>query len=476
MKLTEKMMLLIIAFSILPIILIGLVVLHSTHSMGVETIETTHKITNSAIADSSESLMELGEQMIKQKAEGVASMLALYLREHPQKTISELQADPDFQSLAVQKVGETGYTAVTDVDSAVCLFHSKEETVGKDLQTLASTLPDFWGIMKESLGGRHSSGYYDWEEPDGSVRQKYMHVAPVSESTADGTSISVAATTYIDEFTQPVTRTERQIESAYDRILSGYMDQTETIRQQLFVVISVVILLLVVFGLMFSHSVTKPIKSLTVSAKQIIDGNLDYPLPNVRTRDEVQELGDAMSLLIGAVKYHQKKPADTRSQVKQAPATQPVSEPPEPDAKPSSTKSLSATQPVSEPPTPESSERPAAKQAPEPQSGSLSSVKTTHDQSQPASSGIEPPRKESVSEADASEKVPSRETPVSADSQSPADTDHMSQAPQEVSEIKDSDVPRPPGPVEKLQEKAVSKMISEIDDLQERITKDIGKD
>jgi PAS domain S-box-containing protein len=48
-----------------------------------------------------------------------------------------------------------------------------------------------------------ASGYYEWIEPDGRVRNKYMAMAPVAVKL-QGRTLMIAATTYIDEFSIPV--------------------------------------------------------------------------------------------------------------------------------------------------------------------------------------------------------------------------------------------------------------------------------
>ncbi|NOZ80997.1 MAG: hypothetical protein GXP63_04960 [DPANN group archaeon] len=115
-------------------------------------------------------------------------------------TLQDLQQDAYFQTLAVQRVGKTGYTAVTDYDTLIARFHKDPKIVDMDLHTLAGKLPSFWGIMVKTEGGRTAEGLYDWKDPDGSLRKKYMYITPVRRRTADGVGLTVAATTYLDEY------------------------------------------------------------------------------------------------------------------------------------------------------------------------------------------------------------------------------------------------------------------------------------
>jgi PAS domain S-box-containing protein len=137
---------------------------------------------------------------IKKDATNVAAQISEYLKDNPQATLADLQKDPNFQEIAVQPVGKTGYTAVTDYDSLIARFHKSPSTVDLDLHLLADKLPGFWSIMSKTKGGQRAEGFYDWLESDGRIEQKYMDIEIVDRRTADGVGLSVAATTYIDEY------------------------------------------------------------------------------------------------------------------------------------------------------------------------------------------------------------------------------------------------------------------------------------
>ena len=137
---------------------------------------------------------------IKQKAEDVARQIEIYIKLNPDKTVKDLQADQYFQEIAVQGVGKTGYTAVTDYETLTCRFHSNPTIVDLELHNLAEKLPGFWSVMSKTKGGIEAEGIYDWEEADGSMREKYMYISLVDANTADGVGLHVAATTYLDEY------------------------------------------------------------------------------------------------------------------------------------------------------------------------------------------------------------------------------------------------------------------------------------
>ncbi|MBU0661373.1 cache domain-containing protein [Patescibacteria group bacterium] len=137
---------------------------------------------------------------IKQKAKDVAKQIEIYIKANPEKTIKELQQDEYFTDIAVQPVGKTGYTAVTDYTTLYNRFHTNPAIIDSNLHDLAEKLPEFYRIISTTIGGQEAEGIYDWKDADGSINEKYMYIAIVDAKTADGVGLSVAATTYLDEF------------------------------------------------------------------------------------------------------------------------------------------------------------------------------------------------------------------------------------------------------------------------------------
>src|SRR5690606_37912259 len=78
------------------------------------------------------------------------------------------------------------------------------------MSSLAADLPSFWAIFERSLDGHETAGYYDWRDPDGTLRQKYMAMVPIGRPV-QGQTLMIAATTYIDEFYRPIDDTRAEI-------------------------------------------------------------------------------------------------------------------------------------------------------------------------------------------------------------------------------------------------------------------------
>ena len=194
------------------------------------------------------------------------------------------------KGIAVQKVGETGYTAVHD-DKGINYFHVNPQLVGTDLHDLAGRLPAFWKILEASLKGP-AFGYYDWKDADGKIRPKYMYLAPVQ-----GTDLIVAATTYIDEFSKPA----RAIEGRMKWVEKGYFEAYDIKIQMFYFVILVALVFLLMVVYFYSRSVIRPIRYLSEVADRISMGDLDTPI-RIKAKGEVGLLAESIERMQTSVK------------------------------------------------------------------------------------------------------------------------------------------------------------------------------
>jgi hypothetical protein len=145
----------------------------------------------------------MAEDFIQQKAQDVAVQMDLYLQLNSTETLAQLADDPQFRKIAIQPVG-TGFTAIFNSATAVNFLHSSPQIQGMDIKTTATAFPDHWAIIAASMGGNPANGYYKWKDPQGVIRDKFMYIAPVGVVTADKVCFNVAATTYVDDFFQPL--------------------------------------------------------------------------------------------------------------------------------------------------------------------------------------------------------------------------------------------------------------------------------
>jgi len=252
--------------------------------------ESLKELTTTAQKESKSSLNGLGERMIREKAIDVAAQIEIFIKTHPKMKKDDLSKDPWLKAIAVQKVGETGYTAVHD-NQGINYFHANPKIVGTDLHDLSKPLPAFWKILEASLKGP-ALGYYDWKDADGRVRPKYMYLAPVRD-----TDLIVAATTYIDEFSRPAKAMEgkmRQIERTY---LEDYQSRIKIF----YLVILGVVIVLLVRIYFYARSVIHPIRYLSEVADRISMGELDTEI-RVKGKGEVGVLAESIERMQTSVK------------------------------------------------------------------------------------------------------------------------------------------------------------------------------
>lgn len=231
------------------------------------------------------SLNDLGERMIKQKALDVAKQIEIFIKSHPHFSKGELYNSPALQAIAVQKVGErkTGYTSVHDTE-AISRFNKNPKVVGRNLLMLAEKLPEFRSILEASLKGR-ARGSYNWNDPDGVWRRKYMFCTPV-----EGMDLVVAAYTSIDDFSKSAKRIERQIR-----------DKTESIKMQFILVVGVSVIMFILLTSLYSRTIVKPVIYLTDVADRISLGDLDTKI-EIHSNDEVGMLAESFDRMQESLK------------------------------------------------------------------------------------------------------------------------------------------------------------------------------
>lgn len=176
-------------------------------------------------SDAKEELERLGQQVIQDRARDTARQVSIFLSFHPETDMDALQHSPRFQAIAMQPVGQHGYVCLYEAETGIMRIHPNPQLTNRKMDFLAQRIPSWWFIFERSLSGEEISGYYDWIEPDGSVRKKYMTMTPV-QASFHGKTLMVAATTYIDEFSAPVAAMERKataIKTDFNRFLSDQM-------------------------------------------------------------------------------------------------------------------------------------------------------------------------------------------------------------------------------------------------------------
>ena len=282
----------LVAFLIIWVMVFFSVDLGNFRIMSVKDIgsESLKELIATSLMESRSYLDKSGEKIIKERAINVATQIEIFIKSHPKIKREDLLKDPMLKSIAVQKVGETGYSTVHD-DRGINYFHVNPQIVGTDLHDLSNKLPAFWKIVEASLKGP-ASGYYDWKDADGKVRPKYMYLAHVKD-----TDLIVAATTYIEEFSKPA----KAIEARMNQIKNKYLGEYEERIKIFYLVILGVLLILFVRIYFYARSVIHPIRQLSEIADKISMGELDTPI-KINEKGEVGALAESIERMQTSVK------------------------------------------------------------------------------------------------------------------------------------------------------------------------------
>lgn len=143
------------------------------------------------------------------KAREIAKQCEAYLQAHPSLKREDFFYDPEFSMMAVQVVGETGFTF---------LFQEPEPETGRGWSIWAHPNPNIIGIddtdmirkalgpyyekfhqiLVASYGGKESEGTHMWKDPYGKIREKYMFISPIHNIQSP--RFYIGLTYYTDEY------------------------------------------------------------------------------------------------------------------------------------------------------------------------------------------------------------------------------------------------------------------------------------
>jgi PAS domain S-box-containing protein len=300
--LMTKLVALAIVLMVVPTTVISYFSIQHVQDLGSYANQRNIMLGDSAANDSKAALMQLGEKMIKDKALDVGEQAEIYLRAHPNETTSDIKKDMTLSMISVESVGVTGYTAIVDAQNFQILTHKFPSYVGLNLTSLKNSLPSFWAVINRSAGGKTSWGYYDWKEPDGTIRQKYAYITPINITTADGvTGLTCWATTYIDEFLSPVSETRAKILNATSDTNAHIDAESVALSNQLVIIIAAALVFVTITAVAYGRSISRPIYRLKEISEHINRGDLDMAV-DVKSSDEIGDLATSFDQMRQSLK------------------------------------------------------------------------------------------------------------------------------------------------------------------------------
>lgn len=283
-----KMMVL---FLVLPILLMAI--------SGYISQMQLNKLANEITEESTALVLQEGSEKLMQKSRDVALQAEIYLRAHPELVREDFFYDPDFSGIAVQSVGETGYT---------CLIQEPEPETGQNWTIWAHPNPNiigiddidmirkalgpyfdhFFEVLTGSEGMKESEGFYRWKDPDGKIREKYMALAPIQ---LEGKPFLLMSTAYIDEFTNKTTTLKERAQ-----------EMAVATRNINFGILIGAIFLIGLIIIIYGYRLTRNIQYLTEAADRISVGDLEAEI-DVHSKDEIGNLADAISRMQDSLRF-----------------------------------------------------------------------------------------------------------------------------------------------------------------------------
>jgi len=275
---------------LLLFLLIPMVLMASASLLYLWQLETT---TDLLTSESTKFVNRMAEEKIADISAAVAMQCKLYLLGHPELKKEDFNQDIEFKSIAVQKVGLTGYTALYQLPGSDDIWrtwaHVNPNIIAIDMSTLKGPLgrnfPGFWRVFSGVKGGKKSQGYYTWQDKDGTFRDKFMVCTPIA-----GTRFVIAATTYLDEFTGPVRTMASNAKALADRA-----------KMITVAILAATLLLVGLIVFIYGHRLTSKIKSLTEVADRISVGELGMEIETT-SKDEIGELAEAIARMQDSIR------------------------------------------------------------------------------------------------------------------------------------------------------------------------------
>lgn len=241
---------------------------------------------------------KMAEEAVAEKARAVAREVRVYLETHPDLKKEDFYKDPEFMRIAIQSVGNTGYSIVvsrpTENEPSMIWAHPNKELIGVDMlmATDESLGVEFqrWKTVtaKDFELGKYYLGIDD--------RERYEFSVPI-----EGTLLNAVSTTYLDEFTLPMTELQNKATAITDR----------TTRNVIIILIATA-LLVAILVIVYSYRLSGRLKYLSNAADRISVGDLDVEMGGVKSSDEIGELTHALSRMQTSIRLAIKRLRERR--------------------------------------------------------------------------------------------------------------------------------------------------------------------
>jgi HAMP domain-containing protein len=230
--------------------------------------------------ESRDLVTKMAEEAVAEKARAVAREVGIYLKDHPNLHKEDFQNDPEFMKIAIQSVGNTGYTIVvsrpTENEPSMIWAHPNKELIGVDMLMASdeSLGVEFERWKKVTAKDFELGKYYLGVDN----RERYEFSVPV-----EGTIFNAVSTTYLDEFTLPIAELQNKANAMTTRATRSVM-----------IILAATALLIAILVVIYSYRLSGRLRYLSDAADRISIGDIDVEIMGSKSRDEIGELTQAL--------------------------------------------------------------------------------------------------------------------------------------------------------------------------------------
>lgn len=201
--------------------------------------------------------------------------------------------ESDFQeemlsNLATQVIGETGYVFIYNQKGDYVLSKKRERdgqnTLSQGTVEEKKVVQDFINKALALKAEEATVTSYQWKNTgESSSRNKLAGLSYMKEW-----DWIIGASSYTDEN-------------------FGGTGGLKQVKNIIFLVALVSLILAIILGFLFANRISSPIRKLTKAGNKIAEGDIETELPDIKSGDEIEDLGITMNLLVGALKYLKKE-------------------------------------------------------------------------------------------------------------------------------------------------------------------------
>ncbi len=343
MKLTPKIILIVIVASVVPLAILGQMVLSGVNAFSDEVNRDIYQFGQQAKAGvvnvSQEYLVRAGQEAVRMKAQDLALQVQTYveakLAENPDLTTRDLMNDSQFLSIALQMWGAKEYTwvgagaVINGEPRAVLVAHPvvPEKYWGLDVKyhlQWDKKMPDLYGLLVKVMENPESPqpycGYYTWVEPTtGEKVKKYLCHYPTNVKVYDpvlGKKVFLIAGTsaYIDGYFQYLTQNpanpseniageiDKNVELAGQQVYTSLEAAKQRIYMGFGIALAIAAVFIAVLAFFTMSNIAGPIVEVSKVADRISEGELEAEVPFQDRDDEIGILAKSIERLRRSLK------------------------------------------------------------------------------------------------------------------------------------------------------------------------------